>query len=129
MNQLIISKEDFDKVNLEESHIQGFHWCEDQNGNPTDLEIEIDWNGPFDFISENYTSNIRSKLCCQMVYDAQFNFEFKGTYTIGDLEITSFNIEKLQENSYCIHISFDFAPIGYIRFKCIDFRFEIKNID
>ncbi len=128
MDLLVISKEDFDKINLEESHIYGFHWRNDLNGNPTNLEIEIDWNGPFDFIPEDYATNIQTKLCCDMVYDAQFNFEFKGIYTIGDLEITSFNVEQIQENSYCVHISFDFAPIGYIRFKCTDFRLEINSL-
>lgn len=129
MSHLIINKQEFDRINLEESHIYGFYWRNDSDGNPTNLEIEIDWNEPFDFIPKINTTNIQTKLCCYMVHDAQFNFEFKGNYTIGDLEITSFAVEKIQESSYLIQISFNFAPIGYIRFKCVDFNFEIQRLD
>lgn len=127
MSCIIINKQEFNRVNLEESHICGFYWRNDQDGNPTNMEIGIDWNDPFDFIPNLDMVNIQSvMLCCYMVHDAQFNFEFRGNYTIGDLEITSFSVKKTKENSYFIQITFDFAPIGYIRFKCIDFNLEIQ---
>lgn len=124
MKKLIYKNGEIDKIILDESYISGFRWINNCDGHPTNLEIEIDWNGQQNLISDFDFMNIKTRNFFSSVFDAQFKFEFKDSYTTGALEISSFSYVR---NSliYSIDFKFNFAPIGYVKFNCHDFYFEI----
>ncbi len=120
MKKYIYKNEEIDSIILDESFIQGFNWINDNDG----LEMDIDWNGQQDLVDIFDFMNVKTKLKFSLVYNIQFNFEFKGQCTMGALEITSFSYIKKLSN-YEIEFKFDFSPVGYIKFNCNDFYFEI----
>ena len=124
MKKLIYKNEEIDKIVLEESGIKGIKWIEDTNTNPVNIEIEIDWNGQQDLVESFDFMNIRTKLFFSLVHNAKFDFEFKNPYTIGKIEITNFSYIK-KEHVYTIEFKFDSSPVGFIKFNCVDFYFEI----
>lgn len=126
MKKLIYRNQEIEKIILDESFIQGFKWIDDNNENPTNLEIEIDLNGQQDLLDYFDLMNIKTNFVFNLVIDAQFNFVFKPPYTIGALEITSFTYQYNEISQlYLIEFKFDFSPVGYIKFNCTDFYFEI----
>ncbi len=126
MKKLIYKNEEIDRIVLDESGIIGIRWTMDENNHPVNIEMEMDWNGQEDLVGEYDFMKIKTKIFFSLVHDAKFNFEFKGQNTIGDLEITTFSYLK-EDLIYKIEFRFDFSPVGYIKFNCIDFYFEIEE--
>ena len=56
MKKLVYKNREIDHLILDESFINGFTWIDANDGHPTNLEIDINWNGQenmcndFDFI-------------------------------------------------------------------------------
>ena len=56
MKKLVYKSREIDHLILDESFINGFKWIYDNDGHPTNLEIDINWNRQenmcnyFDFI-------------------------------------------------------------------------------
>ena len=109
-----------DKIIIDESLIIGFSWVNDSK----DLSITVDWCGQEGLKDEFDFNNIITNLYFEFVTEAEFNFKF-SELTMGALEITSFNFTP-KDKIWLIEFSFDFYPVGYIRFYCNDFKFVIE---
>lgn len=124
MKKVIFKNEEVDKIILDESSIIGIRWVNNPNGNPVDIEMEIDWNGQKDFANDFDLMNIKTTMYFSLVHDAQFCFEYASGNTMGNIGISSFSYIK-NDFIFDIIFNFEFGPIGFIKFRCADFYFKI----
>ena len=126
MKKLVYKNREIDHLILDEIFINGIKWIDDNDGPPTNLEIDIDCNGQENMCNDFDFMSIKTHISFSLVIEAKFCFEFKAPYTIGGLEITSFSYNYDDKRHHdTIEFKFDFSPVGYIKFNCLDFYFEI----
>jgi hypothetical protein len=113
---------DIDKIVFDESGILSIEWINEE----IDLKFLIDWCGQED-LEENFDFNkITTNLYFEFVTNVEFNFKFKEE-NLKAIEITCFNHLLLPDGTYEIEFIFEFQPVGYIRFRCNDFKFVIED--
>lgn len=125
MKKLIYKNEDIDRIILDESLILSIEWIYESR--PI-IQMSIDWCGQDDLKNEIVFLKMQTKLVFDFAGDIDFNFKHSGPWNSGALEITSFSYVKI-ESVYNIEFLFDFSPVGYIKFRCTDFYFEINQED
>ncbi|MBS1665190.1 MAG: hypothetical protein JST68_29360 [Bacteroidetes bacterium] len=118
----IFSAQEIADVILNESLITMINWT----NRLEDLMLGIDWCGQEDFKENIDFNNVKSSLHFEFVTDLVVDFKFRER-TMGALEIASFKYEY-KESIWLIEFEFKFIPVGFIKFKCNDFRFIIEDI-
>ncbi|MDH6311933.1 hypothetical protein M2137_000692 [Parabacteroides sp. PFB2-10] len=121
MRKHIYRNEEVDNIILDESLLLSIEWIYKEH--PI-IEIKIDWCGQEDLKDEIVFLEMQTKLVFDYAGNIDFNFKHSGTWNSGALEITEFSYLK-KGTMYMIEFKFDFSPVGYIRFNCADFYFEI----
>lgn len=119
----VYSNQELEKINIDESLFRGISWVGHQF---QDFAIDIDWCGQEDLKQEIDFLNSTTSLYFEFVTDFEFSIKFRPG-TMGTLEITSFTFE-LKDKIWWIEFTFKFFPIGYLKFKCNNFRFTIQTI-
>jgi hypothetical protein len=118
----VFSNQELENIIIDESLLTGISW----GGNHfQDVAIQIDWCGQEDLKEEIDFVNSKASLYFEFVTDLEFSIKFKSD-TMGVLEITSFSFDLLDE-VWAIEFSFKFYPVGYLKFKCNDFKFVVDT--
>lgn len=118
------SNEELKKININESLVKGMSW---RGAQFQDFVIAIDWCGQEDLQQEIDFLKNKASLYFEFATEFEFNFKFKPG-TMGALEITSF-IFELTDEIWSIEFTFKFFPVGYIKFKCNNFKFIVDSIE
>ena len=120
----VYKNEEIDQIILDESLILSISWK--YKGHPI-IEMDIDWCGQEDMKELDYPK-LQTRLIFEYAGNIDFNFKHvAGKWNSGALEITSFTYSRDNHNNYTIVFTFDYAPVGYIKFECSDFYFEITE--
>lgn len=114
--------QELEKIIIDESLLIGISWTGNQF---QDIAIQIDWCGQEDLKKEIDFLNSKTLLYFEFVTDFEFSLKFQPR-TMGALEITSFNFKSIDQ-IWAIGFSFEFYPVGYLRFNCNDFKFVVDN--
>lgn len=119
----IFSNQELEKINLDESLLKGIAWGGNQF---QDVTLTIDWCGQDDLKEEIDFLKSNASLYFEFVTELEFSIKFKPG-TMGALEITSFTFE-LKDEIWSIEFTFKFYPVGYLKFKCNNFKFAIDIV-
>jgi hypothetical protein len=119
----VFSNQDLDKIIIDESLLTGISWVGHQF---QDVTITIDWSGQEDLQKEIDFMNCSTSFYFEFVTDLELNLKFEPR-TMGTLEITSFTFELIDQ-IWSIKFTFKFYPVGYLKFKCNNFKFIIDTI-
>ncbi len=112
--------DDLNKIIINESFIEKIEWL----NKGKDLSFSIDWCGQEDLADEIDFLNVKTNLIFKFSTEIEFNFKYEDD-SMGAMEITEFNFVKNENGKYQIKFDFAYQPIGYIKFNCNDFYFEI----
>lgn len=63
MKKLVYKNREIDHLILDESFINGFKWIDDNDGPPTNLEIDINWNGQENMCNDFDFMAIKTHIC------------------------------------------------------------------
>ena len=118
----IYRNEDIDNIILDESLIVSISW---KYENHPVIEMGIDWCGQMDMKDLEY-SKLQTRLVFNFAGNIDFSFKhITGKWNSGALEITSFSYSYDKKGNYTVVFTFDYSPVGYIKFDCSEFYFEI----
>jgi hypothetical protein len=118
----VYSNQELEKINIDESLFKSMSWVGHQF---QDFAIGIDWCGQEDLQQEIDFLNSTTTLYFEFVTDLEFSVKFKPG-TMGTLEITSFTFELI-DKIWSVEFTFKFFPVGYLKFKCNNFKFIVDT--